>query len=156
MRKPLFVPETKPLMQMLDDFKRGKSHMAFVVDEFGTIDGLLTVEDVLEQIVGDIEDEHDEKIERPVPESAEVELDGAAKIRDVEMDYGITMPSSAEFETLAGFLLFRLGTIPRAGDTVEYEGRRYTVLAMDRNRIARVRIEKLSATQPKAGPPAGS
>jgi CBS domain containing-hemolysin-like protein len=156
MRKPLFVPETKPLMQMLDDFKRGKSHMAFVVDEFGTIDGLLTVEDVLEQIVGDIEDEHDEKIERPVPESAEVELDGAAKIRDLEMDYGITMPSNAEFETLAGFLLFRLGAIPRAGDTVEYEGRRYTVLAMDRNRIARVRIEKLSATQPKAGPPAGA
>ena len=142
MRKPLFVPETKPLMQMLDDFKRGKSHMAIVVDEFGTIAGLVTVEDVLEQIVGDIEDEHDEKIERPGPEAAAVEVDGGTRIRELETDYGIVLPSDVGFETLAGFLLFRLGAIPHAGDTVDHDGRRYTVLEMDRNRIARVRIEK--------------
>jgi putative hemolysin len=147
MRKPLFVPETKPLMQMLEDFKGGKSHMAVVVDEFGTIVGLLTVEDVLEQIVGDIEDEHDEKIERPLPEAAEVELEGATKIRDLETDYGIFIPADAGFETLAGFLLFRLGAIPRAGEAVEYDGRRYTVLDMERNRIARVRIEKIKAAE---------
>ena len=147
MRKPLFVPETKPLMQMLEDFKRGSSHMAIVVDEFGTIAGLLTVEDVLEQIVGDIEDEHDEKTERAAPpETDEVEVDGATKIRDLETDYGIIIPADAGFETLAGFLLFRLGVIPRAGDTVERDDRRYTVLEMERNRIARVRIEKIKAT----------
>lgn len=143
MRKPLFVPETKPLMQMLEDFKQGRCHMGIVVDEFGTIGGLLTVEDVLEQIVGDIEDEHDEKIDRPLPEASEVELDGGTRIRDLETEYGISIPSDAGFETLAGFLLFRLGAIPHTGDTVEFEGRRYTVLEMDRNRIARVRIEKM-------------
>ena len=148
MRKPLFVPETKPLVQMLEDFKGGKSHMAIVVDEFGTIAGLLTVEDVLEQIVGDIEDEHDEKIGRPGPEAAAVEVDGSTRIRELETDYGIALPSDGGFETLAGFLLFRLGAIPRAGDSVEQEGRRYTVLEMERNRIARVRIEKLPEQAP--------
>jgi CBS domain containing-hemolysin-like protein len=147
MRKPLFVPETKPLTQMLADFKGGKSHMAIVVNEFGTVTGLLTVEDVLEQIVGEIEDEHDEKIERPAPEASEVELDGGTRIRDLGTEYGILIPSDAGFETLAGFLLFRLGAIPKVGDTADVDGRRYTVLEMDRNRIARVRIEKLPARE---------
>ena len=150
MRKPLIVPETKPLMQMLDDFKGGKSHMAIIVDEFGTVAGLLTVEDVLEQIVGEIEDEHDEKTERPAPEATEVEIDGGTRIRDLETEYGILIPSDAGFETLAGFLLFRLGAIPHAGDATEYDGRRYTVLEMDRNRIARVRIEKIPAAAGQA------
>ena len=152
MRKPLFVPETKQLMQMLEDFKRGSSHMAIVVDEFGTIAGLVTVEDVLEQIVGDIEDEHDEKSERVPPQEAdEVEVDGATKIRELETDFGIFIPADAGFETLAGFLLFRLGVIPRAGDLVEHDGRRYTVLEMERNRIARVRIEKIKGEKIKTG-----
>ena len=158
MRKPLFVPETKPLMQMLDDFKQGHCHMGIVVDEFGTISGLLTVEDVLEQIVGDIEDEHDEKIDRPLPEASEVELGGGTRIRDLETEYGIVIPSDVGFETLAGFLLFRLGAIPHAGDVVEYDGRRYSVLEMDRNRIARVRIEKIPLLAPVAPeqPPHGT
>ena len=137
------APETKPLGQMLEEFKQGHSHMAMVVDEFGTISGLLTVEDVLEQIVGRIEDEHDEKNLRPAAETAEVELDGATRIRDLETEFGIEIPAEAGFETLAGFLLYRLGEIPHPGESLEYEGRRYTVLEMDRNRIARVRVEKL-------------
>jgi putative hemolysin len=143
MRKYTVVPETKPLSQMLEEFKQGRSHMAMVVDEFGTIVGLLTVEDVLEQIVGDIEDEYDEKIERPLQEVNEIELDGTTRIRDLDTDYGIIIPTEGGFETLAGFLLYRLGSIPRVGETVEYDGRRYTVLEMDRNRIARVRVEKI-------------
>jgi putative hemolysin len=147
MRPLLFVPETKQISQMLDEFRHGRSHMAMVVDEFGTIIGLVTVEDVLEQIVGQIEDEHDEKVARRI-EADEVQLDGTTRIRDLESEYGIEIPPDAGFETLAGFLLFKLGEIPEPGSTVEYEGRRYTVLEMDRNRIARVRIEKL---QPTAG-----
>ena len=142
-RPHLVVPETKPLSQMLEEFRQGHSHMAMVVDEFGTIAGMLTVEDVLEQLVGRIEDEHDEK-SLPLPvEADEAELDGATRIRDLETEYGIEIPADGDFETLAGFLLFRLGEIPRAGATVDFAGRRYTVLEMDRNRIARVRIEKL-------------
>ena len=144
MRPVLFVPETKPASQMFDEFRTGRSHLAIVVDEFGTIIGMLTVEDVLEQIVGRIEDEHDEKVERRGAETDDVELDGTARIRDLDSEYGIEIPPDAGFETLAGFLLFRLGDIPQAGASVEYQGRRFTVLEMDRNRIARVRIEKIA------------
>jgi len=147
MRRHLVVPETKPISQLLEEFRHGRSHMAIVVDEFGTIAGIATVEDVLEQVVGRIEDEHDERIERAAA-TDEVELDGATRILDLESEYGIEIPSDAGFETLAGFLLFRLGEIPRAGQSFDYDGRRYTVTEMDRNRIARVRIEKLSGQEP--------
>jgi magnesium and cobalt exporter, CNNM family len=136
------VPETKPVSQMLAEFQQGRSHMAMVVDEFGTIVGLLTVEDVLEQIVGEIADEHDVKTERPDSEAEELELDGTTKIRDLTTQYGVELPGDGGFETLAGFLLMKLSNIPRAGESVEYDGRRYTVLEMERNRIAKVRVEK--------------
>jgi putative hemolysin len=143
MRKHLVVPETKPVSQMLAEFQQGRSHMAMVVDEFGTIVGLVTVEDVLEQIVGEIADEFDEKIVLPRTESDELELDGMTKIRDLETQYGVTLPGDGGFETLAGFLLMRLGNIPTVGQSVEHHGRRYTVLEMERNRIAKVRVEKV-------------
>jgi CBS domain containing-hemolysin-like protein len=128
---------------MFGEFRHGRSHMAMVVDEFGTIAGLVTVEDVLEQIVGPITDEHDERTGRPAATRDEMELDGATRIRELESDLGFEFPAEGGFETLAGFLLFQLGEIPRPGRAIEYAGRRYTVLQMDRNRIARVRIEKL-------------
>jgi putative hemolysin len=144
-RPHLVVPETKPLSQMLEEFRQGASHMAMVVDEFGTIVGMLTVEDVLEQVVGRIEDEHDEKVAPRGPEPLTLELDGTTRIRDLENEYGIEIPAEGGFETLAGFLLSELGEIPRAGGSAEYQGRRYTVLEMERNRIARVRIERTRA-----------
>jgi magnesium and cobalt exporter, CNNM family len=145
LRKHLVVPETKPVAQLLHEFQQGRSHMAMVVDEFGTIVGLVTVEDVLEQVVGPIRDEYDETSQVAArPEATEVELDGATRIRDLQTEYGIEVPTVPGFETLAGFLLYRLGSIPQAGEQVEFDGRRYTVLEMDRNRIARVRIQRLS------------
>ena len=142
-RQHIVVPETKPLTQMFDEFRHRQSHMAMVVDEFGTIVGMLTVEDVLEQIVGPITDEHDPHAGRPAAELDEVELDGATRIRELESDFGVEFPADGGFETLAGFLLFQLGQIPRPGQAVVYGGRRYTVMQMERNRIARVRIEKV-------------
>jgi CBS domain containing-hemolysin-like protein len=150
LRPHLVVPETKALSQLLEEFRRGHSHMAMVVDEFGTIAGMLTVEDVLEQLVGRIEDEHDEKAQ-PRAERDHVELDGATRIRDLENEYGIEIPADGEFETLAGFILFRRGEIPKAGEAVEYQGRRYTVLEMERSRIARVRVDKIPAAAAPAG-----
>jgi len=147
MRPYMVAPETKPLTQMLEEFKQGKAHMAMVVDEFGTIVGLVTVEDVLEQIVGEIEDEHDVQELRPAHEAPAVELDGATKIRDLELLHGIDIPTNAGFETLAGFLLLRLGYIPKPGESVEEGDRRFTVLEMDRNRIAKVRVERLTAAE---------
>jgi len=147
------VPETKPLSQMLEEFRKGSAHMAMVVDEFGTIVGMLTVEDVLEQVVGKIEDEYDEKNVRRGADAGVAELDGATRIRDLESEYGIEIPADGGFETLAGFLLYERGEIPRVGDAVEYQGRRYTVLEMERNRVARVRIEK---TRPSHGSEPGA
>jgi CBS domain containing-hemolysin-like protein len=144
-RKPLVIPETKPLDQLIDEFRAAHTHMALVVDEFGTIVGLLTFEDVLEQVFGEIEDEHDVKRQAPVLEAPLVELEGAISIRDLETQYGIELPGDAGFETLAGFVLYQLGYIPRAGDTVEHAGRKFTIVQMDRNRIATVRIEKIEA-----------
>jgi CBS domain containing-hemolysin-like protein len=101
------------------------------------------VKDVLQQIVGRIEDEHMGKLGPRLLESDELELDGATRILDLESEFGLEIPADAGFETLAGFLLYKLGEIPRVGDSLDYEGRRFTVAAMERNRIARVRIEKL-------------
>jgi CBS domain containing-hemolysin-like protein len=143
MRKPLIVPETKPLMQMLEEFRQKHSHLAMVVDEFGTVTGLLTVEDVLEQIVGEIEDEFDEKLPKPLAQADHASLDGATSILDLSSNYGIELPTNAGFETIAGYMLFKLGHIPKPGESVEFEGRRFTVASMERNRIATVKVDKL-------------
>lgn len=152
-RKHMVVPETKPLSQMLDEFRQSRSHMAMVVDEFGTIAGLITLKDVLEQVVGRIEDEHMGKAGPRSLETDELELDGATRILDLESEFGLEIPADAGFETLAGFLLHKMGEIPRVGDAIDYDGRRFTVLAMERNRIARVRIEKLGEAVGLPGTP---
>jgi len=148
-RKPLVVPETKPLNQLIDEFRSLHKHMALVVDEFGTVTGLVTLEDVLEQIFGDIGDEHDAVRPPPAPPAQVLQLEGSTTIRDLETRYNLALPGEAGFETLAGFLLFQLGHIPHVKDSVEYSGRRFTITQMDRNRIATVLIEKLD---PKAQP----
>ena len=141
-RPHLVTPETRPLSQMLEEFRRGHSHMAMVVDEFGTIVGMVTVEDVLEEVVGRIEDEYDDHGRTRSAEADELEVDGTTRIRDLETEFGIEIPTDEGYETLAGFLMFRRGEIPRVGDTVDYRGRRFTVTERDRNRISRVRIER--------------
>jgi len=127
----------------MDAFRHSSIHMAFVVDEFGSVTGLLTLEDVLEQVFGEIDDEHDVKLP-PLPLVWEaIELEGSTSLRDLETHYLIEVPTNAGFETLAGFLLFRLGVIPREGATVDEGELRFTVAEMERNRIVKVRVEKL-------------
>lgn len=143
LRKAPVVPETKPLNQLIDEFRKDHTHMALVVDEFGTIVGLVTLEDVLEQIFGDMGDEHDVIPPAISYEEKVLHLEGSTTIRDLETRYNIVVPSEAGFQTLAGFLLFQLGRIPKVKDSVEYGNRRYTVTDMSRNRIATVLVEKL-------------
>jgi putative hemolysin len=140
LRQPLVVPETKPLNQLVDEFRTHQAHMAMVVDEFGTFTGLVTLEDVLEQVFGPINDEHD--VHRPVPIAGApvIEVDGSLTIRELASEYGLELPGDAGFETLAGFLLFRFGYIPTPGDSVTYGSRTFIVQKMERNRIARVKI----------------
>jgi CBS domain containing-hemolysin-like protein len=147
MHDVLVVPETKVLTELLEEFKERKRHLAVVVDEFGSTAGVITVEDVLEQIVGEIEDEFD--VAPPQQALAEgkiaVVLEGSVGIRDLESQYQLLLPHDSGFETLAGFILARLQRIPRQGDSFDYEGHRYTVQEIEGHRIAKVKIERLEA-----------
>jgi CBS domain containing-hemolysin-like protein len=143
MRNVLVVPETKVLLELLTEFKVRKRHLAIVVDEFGSTAGVITVEDVLEQIVGEIEDEFDiQPVEQaPLAEDTGMVLDGSANVRDLDSQYQLVLPRDAGFETLAGFVLARLQRIPKTGDSFDYENHRYTVEEVEGNRIVRVRVE---------------
>src|SRR6267154_2713468 len=151
MHDMLVVPETKSLLELLGEFQQRKRHLAVVVDEFGSTAGVITVEDVLEQLVGELEDEFDvTTAARPVTDAnAPIVLDGAVNIRDLETQDDIMLPQDEGFETLAGFVLSRLQKIPKEGDVFEYEGRRFVVDKMEANRIATVRIEPVPATAAK-------
>ena len=144
MRDVLVVPETKVLTELLEEFKQRKRHLAVVVDEFGSTAGVVTVEDVLEQLVGEIEDEFDVAgSESPQIGETVLVLDGSINIRDLETQYELLLPRDAGFETLAGFVLARLQKIPVVGEAFDYEGHRFIVEALEGHRIARVKIENL-------------
>ena len=151
MHDVVVVPETKVLAELLAEFKERRRHLAVVVDEFGSTAGVITVEDILEQLVGNIEDEFDVSPSEPAIEDESVlVLEGAVNIRDLEAEYGLTLPRDAGFETLAGFILARLQRIPKLRESFEYEGRRYTVEELEGHRIARVRIEKMAKVEGEA------
>jgi putative hemolysin len=150
MHDVLVVPETKVLSELLDEFKQRRRHLAVVVDEFGSTAGVITVEDILEQLVGDIEDEFDISTPEPEIEDPSVQiLEGSVNIRDLETEYGLLLPRDAGFETLAGFVLARLQRIPFLGESFEYEGNRYTVEEMEGHRIAKIKIEKAEKLENK-------
>src|SRR6516164_6911929 len=151
MHDVVVVPETKVLAELLSEFKERRRHLAVVVDEFGSTAGVITVEDILEQLVGNIEDEFDVSPSEPALEDESVMvLEGSVNIRDLEMEYGLKLPRDAGFETLGGFILARLQRIPNVRDHFEYEGRRYTVEEVEGHRIARVRIEKVARVEGEA------
>jgi putative hemolysin len=123
-----------------------------VVDEFGSTAGLITVEDILEQLVGEIEDEFDVvSLEEGQAGSKTLLLDGTVGLRDLESQYDLLLPRDAGFETLAGFLLSRLQKIPAVGDSCYYGGRRFTVEEMDEHRISKVRVEDVQPVAAQAG-----
>jgi magnesium and cobalt exporter, CNNM family len=152
---PMIVPETMPLIKLLDEARRRHAHLALVVDEFGTFVGLVTIEDVLEQIVGEIQDEYDreEAVIKKLGEDVLV-VDAALNLRELADDYEIVLPRGEGYETLAGFVLDCLGKIPKGGESFAYEGRVYTVVDMDGLRVSKVKIEKLGSkgARPKVAP----
>jgi len=148
------VPESKPVSEMLQEFRTRSGWMAMVVDEFGTILGLLTLEDILEQLIGEIHDEFD-VIERPivVGQGADVAMifDASLGLRDLESQYNIVLPEDRSYATVGGFVLARLGFIPRGGESFDFNGYRFTVVEMDRRRVARVKIQRLTAVAERTG-----
>jgi putative hemolysin len=145
MRKPFFVPETKLLDNLLKEFKVRKVHLAVVLDEYGGTAGLVTIEDVLEEIVGDIADEYDRippaLIHRVDP--ATLEVDGRVHIDDLNDALALAIPEDEDYDTVAGMVFSELGYIPKAGEQLEAHGARFTVLAADERKITKLRVKAL-------------
>ncbi|MEN8148409.1 MAG: hemolysin family protein [Planctomycetota bacterium] len=141
-RKPFFVPETKKISQLLDEFRRRKTHIAIVIDEYGGTAGLITIEDILEEIVGEIEDEFDESVDVPplkVLGENEVEVDAQVHVDDLSDHLEAEIPSD-DYDTVGGLVFTALGRIPIVGDEFEQDGLVFTVLDADERRVNRVRV----------------
>jgi CBS domain containing-hemolysin-like protein len=155
MRDVLVVPETKSVLDLIRDFQMRRRHIAIVVDEYGSTVGLVTAEDAIEQLTGELEDEFDDPA-RPLLTTAAgaLLLDGGVNLRDLETQTQWSLPRDGGVETLAGFLLMRLGHIPEPGESVTYEGRRLTVVEMEGRRISKVRVEPVeeASTSPEPNP----
>lgn len=141
---PFFVPSTLPISQLLRELQRRRSAIAMVVNEFGEVEGLATLEDLLEEIVGEIRDESDREERGPVerlPDGSMV-IQGSALLKDLKSDYGLPFEESADYLTLAGFVLAKLRRIPRGGERVEHEGYRLTIVDMEGRRIVKIKLEE--------------
>ena len=145
LREVLIVPETKPAGKLLQEFKKHHAGMAVVVDEFGSLLGLVTLEDVLEQMVGEIHDEFD-VVERPLTlADGAVIFDAALNVRDLDAQYGIVLPEDPAYATVGGFVLDQLGFIPKGGESFVFGDLRFTIAEMDGKRVARVKVERIAA-----------
>ena len=156
LREILIVPETKPASELLQELRARHVGMAMVVDEFGSILGLVTTEDLIEQLVGEIHDEFD-VVERPLTlADGAVIFDAALNVRDLDTQYNIPLPEDPAYATVGGFVMAQLGFIPRGGETFEFNGYRFSVVEMDGRRVARVKIQRLHepSAQPTAPPAA--
>ncbi|MSM40651.1 MAG: CBS domain-containing protein [Geobacter sp.] len=143
MRPPFFIPETKNLEELLQEFRKKKVHLAIVIDEYGGTSGLVTIEDLLEQIVGDIQDEYDAEEERLVEEpGGSVIVDGRLPIEDLEEHFGITVERE-KFDTVGGYVAHLTGSIPVIGEVVTADRLLITVLAADERRVIRLRVDRL-------------
>jgi CBS domain containing-hemolysin-like protein len=142
-RPAYFVPETKKLDELLREIRQNRIHMVVVVDEYGSVAGLVTIEDLVEEIVGDIQDEydHEEKLYEQINENEYV-FDAKISIYDFNELMDMNLDDS-DYETLGGFVYAQLGKIPNAGDTIEFEKLKITVLATRGRRITKIRVERI-------------
>jgi putative hemolysin len=152
LREILIVPETKPANELLLELRSRHVGIAMVVDEFGSILGLVTKEDILEQLVGEIHDEFD-VVEKPLTlADGAIVFDAALNVRDLDSQYGIALPEDPAYATVGGFVMDQLGFIPRGGESFEFGPYRFSVVEMDGRRVARVKIQRLLPLVPT--PPA--
>ena len=155
LRAPMRVPESKPLREQLRDFQQSKVHFAVVVDEFGGTAGIVTIEDVIEELVGEIRDEHEPLGDaapavRPLGEGV-FDAHGRVSIADLNGAIGTEIPEDAGYETVAGFVLERFGSIPRAGDSFVSHGLRFEVLEASPTTVLRVRARPIAGRSPDTG-----
>ena len=146
LRPPTFVPETKKLSELLREFQQQRTHIAIVVDEYGGTAGLLTIEDVLEEIVGEIRDEHDNEADRyRIVGENRWDVDARITLSDLEYELKLKLPEGEDFETLSGLISSIAGRVPEVGESIEHEDFRMTVLEGDERHVKRIRLEQLPA-----------
>ncbi len=144
LRKVYFVPETKPLRVLLHEFQNQKLHLAVVLDEYGGTAGIVTIEDILEELVGEIVDEYEETPPEAIKKLSEttIEADARTYIDDLNDRFELNLPEDEDYDTLGGFVFSHLGFIPKTGETFDYEDVKFTITAAEARRIRRVRIQK--------------
>lgn len=149
LRKPFFVPESKRLDDLLTEFKARKVHLAIVLDEYGGTAGLITVEDVVEEIVGEIDDEYDltePALMQRIDEQTS-EVDGRMYVDDLNDAMDLNIPDDRDYTTVAGMVFSELGYVPSPGEKLDAFGAKFTVLAADNRKITRLRVERLEQSQ---------
>ncbi len=147
-RPAYFVPEQKKIDELLREFQAEHIHMALVVDEYGGISGIVTLEDIIEEIVGEIQDEYDK--ESPLFKKLEggaFQIDGRMSLEEVNDELDLDLPSEEGVETISGFILSILGSLPKEKEEIKYNNYRFVVEKINRNRILKVRVEKLQTTE---------
>jgi CBS domain containing-hemolysin-like protein len=156
MAKPWFVPDTTSLNDQLSAFLKRKAHIALVVDEYGEVQGLVTLEDILEEIVGDIADEHEVTVTgvRPLPDGS-INVDGSVPIRDLNRVTGWELPDD-QANTIAGLVIHEARIIPEVGQAFTFHGYRFQVLRKNKNRVTALRITPLNRVKPPAAAPASN
>jgi putative hemolysin len=142
LRPPVFVPETAPISVLLREFQRTREALALVVDEYGRVVGLVTIEDVMEEIVGDIHEEGESQPSRitRMPDGSFL-VEGMARVDEVEHAMGVELPESRDYATIAGFILATLESVPTPGTSVMAAGLRWTVVEMEGHRINRISVQ---------------
>jgi len=143
-RKAYFVPETKPLRVLLHEFQNQKLHIAVVLDEYGGTAGIVTIEDILEELVGEIVDEYEQTPPQAMDriDESTVEIDARMYVDDLNDQFGLELPEDEDYDTVGGFVFSHLGYIPRTGESFEYDNISFTVKAAEARRIKRLRISK--------------
>ncbi|HEX8844798.1 MAG TPA: hemolysin family protein [Pyrinomonadaceae bacterium] len=144
LQSPLYVVDTARLEDVLRQMQKAKVHFGFVVDEHGGVEGIITLEDLLEEIVGDISDEHDEEVNEQISEEKDGTylLDGGLAVRDLNRRLKLSLPESETYTTIAGFLMTEAGHVLQPGDVVNHDGLLFHVERVERRRVMRVRLEK--------------
>ncbi|MCZ6835291.1 MAG: hemolysin family protein [Planctomycetota bacterium] len=151
LRQPFVMPMTKVVSELLSDFQRSEVHLAIVIDEYGGTAGLVTIEDVLEEIVGEIHDEHEpDDEEEPTLKAIDAthaEVDGRYHIDDLNDALGLKLPEDADYDTVAGFVLAQLGRVPKKGDSFEAKGARFIALEASPTTVQRIAVELLEPVE---------
>jgi CBS domain containing-hemolysin-like protein len=153
LRKPFFVPEGKKVDELLEEFQKSRNHIAIVVNEYGSVSGLVTIEDAIEEIVGEIADEHDEALVDGIKCTGDATCEALARVHidEINRRLRIALPEDQEFDTLGGFLFHELGRIPAVGEELTHGDVRFRILDAGRRRIDRVSIEVLRPQEEKVG-----